>query len=83
MIKTTEYFNMSIDELLDSNNEQEWTREECKIYDDGVKVIFFDSVEEYEKEKEDYYKWVKSYDSDLELKAELLTINERIAVIYH
>ena len=57
MIKTMEYFKMSIDELLHINNKESgWTREECKIYDDGTHITFFDSVEEYEKEKEDYFK---------------------------
>jgi hypothetical protein len=82
MIKTTEYFKLGIDELLEIRNEHGYTREECKIYDDGVKITFFDSIEEYEKEKEEHHEWVKNYDCDLELKAVLLTINERVAVIY-
>lgn len=82
MIKTTEYFNMSIDELLEVRNEYGYTREECKILDDGIKVTFFDSIEEYEQEKEEHHKWVMNCDSRFELKAELLMINERIAVIY-
>ncbi len=81
MIKTTEYFNMSIDELL-TTRDSGYTREECKIFDDGLKVTFFDSIEEYEKEKEDHHKWVMTCDSRFELKAELLMINERVAVIY-
>jgi hypothetical protein len=82
MIKTTDYFKMSIDELLQIRNDYGYTREECKIFDDGIKVTFFDSVEEYEKEKEDHQQWVKSCDSRLELQAELLMINERVAVVY-
>lgn len=82
MTKTTDYFNMSVDELLTIRNEYGYTREECKIFDDGIKITFFDSVEEYEKEKEDYKNWINSCDSRLELKAELLTVNERVAVIY-
>lgn len=55
MIKTTEYFNMSADELLEIRNEYGYTREECKILDDGIKVTFFDSLEEYEEEKEAHH----------------------------
>ena len=81
MIKTTDYFNMSIDELL-INRGDGYTREECKILDDGIKVTFFDSIEEYKQEKEEHYKWIMNCDPRFELKAELLMINERVAVIY-
>jgi hypothetical protein len=73
---------MTSDELLKTNKGW-WTKEECKLLDEGVKVTFFDSIEEYDQEKQDYEKWIKDYNSDLELKAELLTINERVVVIYH
>lgn len=81
MIKTTEYFNMSIDELL-TTRDSGYTREECKIYDEGFHVHFFDGIEEYEKEKRDFEEWLWARNNELELKAELITINERIAVIY-
>lgn len=83
MIKTTEYFNMSIDELSEVRNKYGYTKEDCKIFDDGIKVIFFNNIEEYEKEKEIYKNWIKEHDSSLELKAELLTINGRVATIYY
>ena len=87
MIKTTEYFNMTVDELLVERGNG-YTREECKILDDGIKITFFDSVEEYEKEKEEFQNWIKECDAKcaddykLTLKVELLMINERVAVIY-
>jgi len=83
MIKTTEYFNMTIDDLLEIRNDYGYTREECKILDDGIKINFFDNVEEYEKEKEEHNQWIKNYDSRLELKVELLTIDERVVTIYY
>lgn len=81
MKTTQEYFNMSIDELLVDRGHG-YTREECKILDAGIKITFFDNTEEYNREKEEHQKWVNNCDSRLELKAELITINERIAVIY-
>lgn len=81
MIKTTEYFNMSIDELLTTRGSG-YTREECKILDDGLHVTFFDDSKEYDLEKEDYQNWIKRAYPEMELKAELITINQRIAVIY-
>lgn len=82
MIKTTEYFNMSIDELLVIRNEYGYTREECKIFDDGLKISFFDSIEEYKQEKERHKNWMQNCYEKLELKVELLMINERVAVVY-
>ena len=73
---------MTADALLEIRNQYGYTREECKILDDGIKITFFDSAKEYEEEKEDFVKWINGWDSRLELKAELLTINERVAVVY-
>lgn len=79
MIKTTEYFNMAIDELLVVNKESEWTREECKIYDDGVQIAWYDSEKEMVEDEENLQQYLDRH--DLCIKQVLLTINERIAVV--
>lgn len=80
--KTTDYFKMSIDELLEERNDAGYTREECKLFDEAIKVTFFDDITEYEEEKEGLEKWIKTIISDPELIAILETINGRIAVLY-
>lgn len=77
MKTTQEYFNMTIDDLLEIRNE--YTREECRLFDDGEEVIFFDNENEFAEEKEDFKKYLNS--KNFEIKETLKTINERIAVI--
>jgi hypothetical protein len=83
MTKTTEYFKMKENELLELRNEYGYTREDCKIFDEGLKVTFFDNVNQYEQGIEEEKQWTKNYNPDLEIKTELLTVGERVAVIYH
>ncbi|GCD12609.1 hypothetical protein [Clostridium tagluense] len=78
-IKTTqEYFNIGIDELL-FNNSDGYTKEELKLFDDGLEVVFFDNEKELEEEKEQFKKYTQS--KKYEIKATLQTINKRIAIV--
>ena len=76
---TREYFGLSVDELMEIRNEQGYTREECKLFDEGVEVVFFDDKEEYQEEKEEFKKYLTS--KGYEIKATVRTLNERLAVI--
>ena len=79
IIATENYFNMALDELLVINKESEWTREECKIQDDGLEIIYFDNEQELEDEKDELNEYMTLY--NYEVKAKLLTINKRIALV--
>ncbi len=77
--KSTEYFDMTDDELLKDWNEYGYTREECKLFDEGLNVTFFDDMEELESEAEQFSKWIKS--QRYEVKVLIETVNGRIAVV--
>jgi hypothetical protein len=88
IITSQEYFNLSINELLEIRNEYDYTREECKLFDDGEGVIFFDDIEELKEnlsqgerfgngESLQHYINRKEY----KIKAIVKTINERLAII--
>lgn len=73
-IKTTqEYFGLTVEELVGTWNEQGYTPEELKLFDDGKKVIFYDDEQEMNEYKEETERY--------EIKAILKTVNERIAVV--
>lgn len=79
-IKTTqEYFGLTVEQLLEVRNEYDYTREECKLFDDGLEVVFFDNEKEMESEEEEFNSYIKS--KRYEIKAVLKTINERLAVV--
>lgn len=78
METTKDYFDLDLDTLLETN-EYGYTKEENLLYDSGLKVIFFDDMNEFESEKEDVIKYAIQY--GYEIKDVLKTINERIAVI--
>lgn len=77
-----EYFNTDDKTLLSDGNNYGYTREECKLFDEGLKVHFCEDTEEYEKEKEDVIKWYKE-SQGLDLVIELETINKRIAMVFN
>ena len=77
--KSTEYFGLTDDELLKNWNEYGYTREECKLFDDGLNVTFFDDMEELETEAEQFSNWIES--QRYEVKALVETVNGRIAVV--
>lgn len=69
IIKTTEYFNKSIEELSELRNDGTWTREECLICDCGLKICFYSTLEGLQNNYEEtvaYYKSIK-----MEVKAVL------------
>ena len=54
VIKTTDYFNKSIEELSELRNDGTWTREECLICDDGLKIVFYSTLENLQNDYEEY-----------------------------
>lgn len=79
MKTTREHFNLTTDELIQVKHDSDYTKEECLIFDAGEKVTFFDSFEEWEKEKLDYLLWLDN--KGLQVTEILKMINGRIAVI--
>lgn len=79
MKTTQEYFNLTLDELLEIRNEYGYTKEECLLFDDGVEIVFFDSEKELAEERQDFDDYLKS--KGYEIKETVKTINERIAAI--
>ena len=79
MKTTQEYFNLSLEKLLEIRNEYGYTKEECLLFDDGAEIVFFDSEKELENEKEEFNNYIQS--KEYEIKETVKTINERIAVI--
>ena len=77
--KSTGYFGLTDDELLKNWNEYGYTREECKLFDDGLNVTFFDDMEELETEAEQFSNCIES--QRYEVKALVETVNGRIAVV--
>lgn len=83
--KTTVYFNKSIEELSELRNDGTWTREECFICDDGLKICFYSTLENLQKDYEEtvaYYKSIR-----LEVKAVLEmqvpnTNNNKYAIVF-
>ena len=82
-IKTTqEYFNMTIDELLETKDYG--TKEECKILDDGIRIVYYDSIKELERDKDNLLEFMRKSPNPyywIEIKSVLLTINKRLAVV--
>jgi hypothetical protein len=78
MITTQEYFNMSVDKLL-QKDDYEYTKEERMLFDSGSEVVFFDSEEELALEQAEFNNYIKG--NEYEIKATLETINQRIAVV--
>jgi hypothetical protein len=84
-IKTTqEYYNMSTAELLVIRNEYGYIREECKLLDEGLEIVYYDSKEELEADKDNltaYMQQSKNKDYWYEIKVVLEKINKKIAVV--
>ena len=60
IIKTTDYFNKSIEELSELRNDGTWTREECLICDDGLKIVFYSTLENLHNNYEETVSYYKS-----------------------
>ena len=86
IIKTTDYFNKSIDELSELRNDGTWTRDECLICDDGLKIVFYSTLENLHNDYEEtvsYYNLIK-----MEVKAVLEmqvpnTNNNKYAIVFY
>ena len=78
MKTTQQYFNLTINELIDSDL-TEYTKEEKLLFDSGLEIVFFDDEKEFKEEAEDFEKYLDS--NKYEIKEILTTVNERIAVI--
>lgn len=78
MKTTQEYFNLTIDDLL-ITDENGWTKEERLLFDEGLNCTFFDSEEELQVEHEQFQQWM--HDTGTKVDLTLRTINNRIAVI--
>lgn len=78
MKTTREHFNLSIDELL-ITNEYGYTKEENLLFDSGLEVIFLDNKKEFQEELDGIkeHMELRGYENMKTLK----TINERIAII--
>ena len=79
MKTTQEYFNLSLEKLLEIRNEYGYTKEECLLFDDGVEIVFFDNEKELKNEQQEFNNYIQS--KEYEIKETVKTINERIAVI--
>lgn len=78
LIKTTDYFKMGIDELLESDR-YAWTKEEYFLMAEGDDVIFYDDMKECEEDKENLVSYAK--ENGYHITKTFLTINERVAII--
>ena len=78
LIKTTDYFKMGIDELLETDR-YAWTKEERLLMAEGDDVIFYSDMKEYEEDKEGLAFYVK--ENGYYITKTFLTINKRVAVI--
>ena len=78
LIKTTDYFKMGIDELLETDR-YAWTKEERLLIAEGDDVIFYSDMKEYEEDKENLVSYVK--ENGYYITKTFLTVNERVAVI--
>ena len=78
LIKTTDYFKMGIDELLERDR-YAWTKEEYFLMAEGDDVIFYSDMKEYEEDKENLVSYAK--ENGYHITKTFLTIDERVAVI--
>lgn len=81
MENTLNYFDMTIDEAL-ATDENGYTKEERKLFDEGFRVHFAEDEEEHKNEREDVIRWYFESQGLLLIK-ELVTINKRIAMIFN
>lgn len=79
IVASTNYFGLTDDELLEEWNDHGYTREECKLFDDGLNITFFDDLEELQEEESNFLQWLES--QRYEIKSVVETVNGRIAVV--
>ena len=59
IIKTTDYFNITVEEAGKKLTDEDLTREEVKVLDAGLEHTFFETLEGLEKDYNS--KWCKEY----------------------
>lgn len=86
IIKTTEYFNKSIKELSELRNDDTWTREEGLICDDGLKIVYYSTLQKLYNDYEEtvnYYKSIK-YEVKAILEMQISnTNNNKYAIVFN
>ena len=75
IIKTTEYFNKSIEELSELKHDGTWTKEECLICDDGLKIVFYSALENLQADYEKTVNYHKSIELDVKAVLEMQVPN--------
>jgi hypothetical protein len=84
IIKTTDYFNKSIEELSELRNDGTWTREECLICDDGIKIVFYNTLEYLQKDYEEIVNYYNRFDVKAVLEMQVPnTNNNKYAVVFY
>ena len=78
MKTTVEHFNLTIDQLLETD-QHGYTKEENLLFNEGLSCTFFDNEQEMYDESDDFRIWLEK--QGYEIAAMLQTVNERIAVI--
>jgi len=82
MKTTTEYFNMTVEELQEIRNEFGYTREENKLLDEALKVSFMSNVEQFKSTGVDHELWMKS-NNDMVCEEVLIMTDGRVAMLYN
>lgn len=77
--KTVDFFShYTIDELLEVDKKG-GTNEENLLFGHGENVVYFDNLEEYGFEKEEFEQWMSEY--NYKVKQVFETINKRLAFV--
>lgn len=82
MKTTQEHFNMTVEELQEIRNEYGYTREECKLLDEALKVTFMPDIEQFNSTGADHELWMKSH-NDMVCDEVLLMTDGRVAMLYN
>lgn len=83
IIKTTDYFNKSIEELSELRNDGTWTKEECLICDDGIKIVFYNTLEYLQKDYEETVNYYNRFDVKAVLEMQVPnTNNNKYAIVF-
>lgn len=86
IMKTTDYFNKSIEELSELRNDGTWTREEYLICDDGLKIVFYSTLENLRKDYEETVSYYKSIKMEVKAVLEMQvpnTNNNKYAIVFY
>ena len=78
---TQEYFNMSEDELKKVVNEYGYTKEECKLLDEALKISFMSNIKQFEETGIEEKLWMKTH-CNMNCDNVLLMTDGRVALLY-